>query len=64
MVEAMSARRRLQRLFSGSDPDRFDGVSGDALVETARDGFDFGEFGHVVRIQDAGREEIRCSVSF
>jgi hypothetical protein len=35
-------------LFLGTDPDRFNGVSGDALVETARNGFYLGEFGHAV----------------
>ena len=43
---------RLERLFPRTDPDRFDGVSGGALIETADDGFNFGEFGHAVRIQD------------
>jgi len=36
---------RLERLFPRTDPDRFDGVSGGALIETADDGFNFGEFG-------------------
>src|SRR5580698_11262901 len=43
---------RLERLFPGTDPDGFDGVSGNALVETLGDGFYFGEFGHIFRIQD------------
>ena len=46
------ASRRLERLFPGTDPDRFDAVSGDTLVEAADDRFNFGEFGHAVRIQD------------
>ena len=46
------ASRRLERLLSGADPDRFDGVSDDARVEAARNRFNFGEFRHVVRIQD------------
>ena len=46
------ASRRFKRLLSRTDPHRFDCVSGNALVEAARNGFDFGKFGHAVRIQD------------
>src|ERR1700691_2154501 len=42
--------RRFERLFFGTDPDRFDGVTGDAFIEALRDGFDFRAFGHAVRI--------------
>src|SRR6266850_657488 len=37
---------RFQRLRLGADPDGFDHVSGDALIQAAGDGLDFGEFGH------------------
>jgi hypothetical protein len=47
------ARRRFERLLSRTDPNRFDGISGDALIQAARNGFDFRKFGHIVRIQDA-----------
>src|SRR5580658_10669332 len=36
---------RLERLFPGTDPDGFDGVTGDTLVQAAHNRFDFGEFG-------------------
>ena len=39
-------RGRLQRLGLLAQPDRLDDVAGDALVEPARDGFNFGKFGH------------------
>src|SRR5271154_4207945 len=42
---------RLERLLPGTDPDGFNGVAGGTLVQTAHNGFDFGEFGHAVRIQ-------------
>jgi hypothetical protein len=47
------ARWRLERLLPRTDPDRLDGVPGHALVEASGNGFNFGEFGHTVRIQDA-----------
>src|SRR5271154_3047713 len=37
---------RLERLLAGADPDGFECISGDALVATSRDGFNFGGFGH------------------
>src|SRR3954465_6345664 len=39
-------RRGFQRLGLGADPHGFDHVAGNALIEAAGDGFDFGEFGH------------------
>ena len=35
-----------KRLRFRSQPDGLNYVAGNALVQTARDGFDFGEFGH------------------
>jgi hypothetical protein len=45
-------RRRLKGLLLGADPNRLDAVPNYARVEASRNGFDFGEFGHAVRIQD------------
>src|ERR1700691_5218709 len=39
-------RRRFQRLGLGAEPDRFDDVTRDALVQAAGDGFYLGKFGH------------------
>src|ERR1700678_2204059 len=39
-------RRRFQRLWFLAEPDRFDDVAGDALVQSAGNGFNFREFGH------------------
>jgi hypothetical protein len=38
--------RRLHRLALAREPDLFDAVARDALVDAVGDGFDFGEFGH------------------
>jgi len=45
-------RGRFERLRARTDPDRFDGVAGDAPSQTAHYGFYFREFRHVIRIQD------------
>src|SRR5271166_2359759 len=50
-----SFRRRLQRLRFLAQPDRFDNVAGNTLVETASNGFDFGEFGHSIQFTASPR---------
>ena len=47
-----------QRLLARADPDGVDGVSGDAAGQATDDGFNFGEFGHGVRISRAEWPEV------
>jgi hypothetical protein len=46
-------RRGLQRFRLLAQPDGFDYIPGDTSGQPAGNGFNFGEFGHAVRIQDA-----------
>src|SRR5271157_4392554 len=45
---------RFQWLWLLAEPDRFDNVARDALVETSGNGFDFGQFGHSIQFTANG----------